>query len=154
MNDFKLTDFILQKNVVSKELCKEIIDLTTNDDWQKHQWYMVQDDKSVSYDDKELDVLFPDPILTLNRYTPGTTMRTHIDHIHSLFDGRQKGIPVLSMIGILNEDYDGGELVFFDDYKIKTKTGDLIIFPSCFLYPHAIEEVTKGTRYSFVSWAW
>jgi len=64
MNDFKLTDFILQKNVVSKELCKEIIDLTTNDDWQKHQWYMVQDDKSVSYDDKELDVLFPDPILT------------------------------------------------------------------------------------------
>jgi len=58
------------------------------------------------------------------------------------------------MIGILNEDYDGGELVFFDDYKIKTKTGDLIIFPSCFLYPHAIEEVTKGTRYSFVSWAW
>lgn len=192
MNDFKLTDFILQKNVVSKELCKEIIDLTTTDDWQKHQWYMVQDDKSVSYDDKELDVLFPDPILTsklfeivvgnfaqyfqtctglssqinysktinsccgirLNRYTPGTTMRTHIDHIHSLFDGRQKGIPVLSMIGILNDDYDGGELVFFDDYKIKTKTGDLIIFPSCFLYPHAIEEVTKGTRYSFVSWAW
>lgn len=192
MNDFKLTDFIIQKNVVSKELCKEIIDLTANDDWQKHQWYMVQDDKSVSYDDKELDVLFPNPILTsklfeivvgnfaqyfeictelssqinysktinsccgirLNRYTPGNTMRTHIDHIHSLFDGRQKGIPVLSMIGILNEDYDGGELVFFDNYKIKTKTGDLIIFPSCFLYPHAIEEVTKGTRYSFVSWAW
>ena len=192
MNDFKLTDFILQKNVIPSVLCKEMIELTANDNWQKHQWYDVKDDKSLSYD-KELDVLFPDPVSTgklfeivvgsfanyfaetcnplhsqinfgqtinnccgirMNRYSEGTVMRPHFDHIHSLFDGRQKGIPVLSMIGILNEDYEGGELVFFDDYKIKTKTGDIIIFPSCFLYPHTIEEITKGTRYSFVSWAW
>jgi predicted 2-oxoglutarate/Fe(II)-dependent dioxygenase YbiX len=58
------------------------------------------------------------------------------------------------MIGILNDDYEGGELTFFEDHKIETRTGDIIIFPSCFLYPHAIQEVVKGTRYSFVSWAW
>ena len=63
MNDFKLTDFILQKNVIPSELCKEIIELTENDNWQKHQWYDVKVDKSLSYD-KELDVLFPDPVLT------------------------------------------------------------------------------------------
>lgn len=192
MTDYKLTDFIFQKNVISPDLCKEIISLTENDHWQKHQWYVVTDNKSVSNETKELDVLFPDPVLTsklfetvvgnfaeyfkcceklnshinylktvnnccgirLNRYQAGTLMRPHIDHIHSLFDGMQKGIPVVSMIGILNDDYEGGDLVFFNDYKVKTKTGDLIIFPSCFLYPHTIEEVTKGTRYSFVSWAW
>jgi hypothetical protein len=192
MKEFKLTDFIVQKNVIPEELCKEMIELTANDHWQQHQWYVVQDDKSMSYEDKELDVLFPDPVITqklfelvvgnfaeyftacrslhseidyiktvhnccgirLNRYSAGTMMRPHIDHIHSLFDGHQKGIPVLSMIGILNDNYEGGELTFFEDHNIETRTGDIIIFPSCFLYPHAIQEVVKGTRYSFVSWAW
>lgn len=36
-------------------------------------------------------------------------MRKHYDHIHSIFDGQRKGIPVLSMLGILNNDYEGGE---------------------------------------------
>lgn len=90
----------------------------------------------------------------LNRYNPGTLMRPHYDHIHNLFDGQRKGIPVLSLIGVLNEDYDGGELTFFDDYELKTQAGDIIVFPSCFLYPHYVKEVTKGSRYSFVSWGW
>jgi hypothetical protein len=192
MNNFKLTDFIVQKNVLSADLCKNIIKDTLHDHWQQHQWYVSSENKSISYNNKELDVLFPPPTITqqvfdqvvgnfaeyfntcdqlisdinfsktvnnccgirLNRYSTGTGMRPHFDHIHSLFDGQQKGIPVLSMIGILNDDFKGGELVFFDDYRIETNVGDLIVFPSCFLYPHRISEVTEGTRYSFVSWAW
>tara|TARA_R110002094_G_C4832487_1_gene205553 strand:- start:489 stop:620 length:132 start_codon:yes stop_codon:yes gene_type:complete len=42
----------------------------------------------------------------------------------------------------------------FDDYEIKIEAGDLLLFPSVFLYPHKVEPVTKGERYSFVSWAW
>jgi hypothetical protein len=92
--------------------------------------------------------------IRLNRYSANTRMRRHFDHIHSLFDGAQKGIPVLSAIGILNDEYQGGNLVFFNDYEIKTNVGDLIIFPSCFLFPHQITEITDGTRHSFVSWGW
>ena len=36
--------------------------------------------------------------IRFNRYTPGQIMRQHHDHIHSLFDGNEKGIPVLSFI--------------------------------------------------------
>jgi len=89
--------------------------------------------------------------IRFNRYKKGMMMRMHYDHIRSLFDGIHKGIPVLSFIGILNEDYTGGELII-NNQKINSKTGDIIIFPSCFLYPHEIKEVKKGTRYSFVSW--
>jgi len=89
--------------------------------------------------------------IRFNRYKKGTTMRMHYDHIHSLFDGRYKGIPVISFIGVLNENYTGGELII-NDQKIDSKAGDIIIFPSCFLYPHEVKEVKKGTRYSFVSW--
>ncbi|SVC23659.1 uncharacterized protein METZ01_LOCUS276513 [marine metagenome] len=88
------------------------------------------------------------------RYHPGQEMVTHCDHIHHIFDGIRKGIPIFSIIGILNDDYEGGELIMFEDKKIDTKKGDLLIFPSNFLYPHEIIPVTRGVRYSYVSWVW
>ena len=88
------------------------------------------------------------------RYYPDQMMRKHCDHIHALFDGERKGIPIPSIIGILNDNYEGGELIMLEDKKIDTKQGDLLIFPSNFLYPHEITPVTKGARYSYISWMW
>jgi len=88
------------------------------------------------------------------RYFLNQTMITHCDHIHALFDGERKGVPILSIIGILNDDYVGGELIMFEDKKIDIKKGDLLIFPSNFLFPHKIAPITKGVRYSYVSWVW
>lgn len=87
------------------------------------------------------------------RYHPGHGMENHCDHISSLFDGGV-GVPILSIIGLLNDNYEGGDLIIFGDKKIDTKKGDIIIFPSNFLYPHEITPVTKGVRQSFVSWVW
>ena len=87
-----------------------------------------------------------------NRYEVGTVMRKHYDHIHSIFDGKRTGIPVLSMLGILNNGYEGGEFLVRDK-DMNLKEGDMVIFPSCFMYPHEVKEVTMGTRYSFISWA-
>jgi|TARA_B110000977_G_C10988743_1_gene459041 hypothetical protein len=193
MDDALLKDFIYHKNIIPKQVCKDIIDSTTEDTWEPHAWYSVEDDDTKSHDEKELDVLFPSKETSqklfkyvieafqdyghfcidknypeeafgslihnccpprLNRYNTGTLMRPHFDHIHSLFDGQQKGIPVLSLIGVLNDDYTGGELTFFKDYKLKTRAGDIIIFPSNFLYPHGVQEVKEGSRYSLVSWGW
>lgn len=90
----------------------------------------------------------------LNKYETGTMMRPHFDHIHTLFDGEARGIPVLSIVGVINDDYRGGEFIFWDDYVVKLKAGDILIFPSNFMYKHRVNEVTEGTRMSFVSWAW
>jgi predicted 2-oxoglutarate/Fe(II)-dependent dioxygenase YbiX len=81
-------------------------------------------------------------------------MNEHCDHIKDLFIGEVRGIPILSVLGALNNDYKGGELVFFQDQIVELKQGDLMVFPSVFMYPHRVETVTEGTRYSFVSWAW
>ncbi len=89
-----------------------------------------------------------------NRYTVHTQMLAHHDHIHSLFDGERKGIQILSIVGLLNDDYEKGGFFFFDDYEVKLSAGDILVFPSVFMYPHRVEKVSKGTRYSFVSWAW
>lgn len=89
----------------------------------------------------------------INRYETGTLMRIHSDHIHSLFDGQSKGIPVLSIVANLNDDYEGGAFII-NGKELPLAAGEVVVFPSCFLYPHEVTEVTKGTRYSFVSWAW
>ena len=92
--------------------------------------------------------------LRMNRYKENQIMSMHCDHIHTLFDGERKGIPTLTVLAGLNDDYEGGEFIMFDDTEIKMNTGDVIIFPSNFLYPHKVNPVTKGVRYSCVSWAW
>ena len=90
----------------------------------------------------------------MNRYSEGTCMRPHYDHIHSIFEGEKRGIPILSVIGCLSDpsDYDGGQLIFWDDFEVKMEKGDIILFPSNYLYPHQVKEVTRGERHTFVSW--
>jgi len=89
-----------------------------------------------------------------NRYDVNTQMAEHCDHIHSLFDGPNRGIPTMTALGCLNNDYEGGDLIMWQDTKIDLQAGDIMVFPSVFLYPHRIEEITSGVRYSYVAWAW
>ena len=79
-------------------------------------------------------------------------MEENCDHITSLF--KDGGIPILSIIIGLNDNYKGGEFIMFKDKEYKIESGDIIIFPSNFLYPHKVMPVTKGIRYSAVSWVW
>ena len=88
-----------------------------------------------------------------NKYAENKKMALHADHIHSMFDGERKGIPILSVLGVLNDDYEGGEFYLIDE-KTDLSKGDIIVFPSNFMYPHKVEPVTKGTRYSYISWIW
>jgi hypothetical protein len=65
---------------------------------------------------------------------------------------------VMSGILFLNNDYEGGDLCFkntFDDEEISIKPtpGTLVVWPSCFLFPHTVKPITKGIRYSLVAWA-
>jgi predicted 2-oxoglutarate/Fe(II)-dependent dioxygenase YbiX len=90
--------------------------------------------------------------IRFNRYSVGTKMREHYDHIQSLFDGKLKGIPILSIVGLLNDNYEGGEFMIREN-EVKLTRGDILIFPSNFMYPHKVKDITKGMRYSFVSWA-
>ena len=90
--------------------------------------------------------------IRFNKYEVGNMMREHYDHIHSIFDGKMKGVPIVSIVANLNEDYEGAEF-YCRGKEIPLKTGDILLFPSNFMYPHEVKEATKGTRYSFVSWA-
>ena len=93
-------------------------------------------------------------VIKFLKYAESHQMAQHCDHISSLFDGNIKGIPMLSIVGQLNEGFEGGEFVMFEDEVVPFEAGDLIIFPSNFMYPHKVATVTKGARYSYVSWVY
>jgi hypothetical protein len=92
--------------------------------------------------------------LKFNVYNPTSIMSEHCDHIFNLFDGTRKGIPILSVVALLNNEFEGGEFVMFEDEVIPLNVGDVMIFPSLFLYPHKVTPITSGIRYSAVSWVW
>lgn len=53
----------------------------------------------------------------------------------------------------LNEEYEGGEFTFFEDSLIyPLKKGDVIMFPSSFMFPHSVKKIIKGTRYQLILW--
>jgi hypothetical protein len=87
-------------------------------------------------------------------YNKNTLMKMHCDHIFSLFvdEGKPRGVPILSIITALNDNYSGGEIVMCKKYKYKLKAGETLVFPSNFLYPHEVKKITKGTRHSMISW--
>jgi len=89
-----------------------------------------------------------------NKYTKDKKMALHIDHIKSLFQGEHRGVPILTCLGLLNDDYTGGDFILWENQKVDLKQGDLLIFPSNFMYPHLVEPVKSGTRYSYISWVW
>lgn len=59
----------------------------------------------------------------------------------------------ISSIYYINEDYEGGELLFPRfDITYKPKANEVIFFPSTYVYNHSVNPVISGTRYAVVSW--
>ena len=175
-----LKDYVKVYNVVPKEVCEQIVNAYENDEeWKTHSWYNNVSDEKKSHHSKELDVLYNKNLdvlkqfliislqkyydelkltglvsnhsnIRLNKYKPGTIMSEHFDLIRR---NKNDGIPVLTFLGALNDDFKGGQFVLNKE-ELKMKQGDIVIFPSTFLYPHSVKEVLKGTRYTFVTWAY
>tara|TARA_R110000803_G_scaffold79790_1_gene145514 strand:- start:157 stop:702 length:546 start_codon:yes stop_codon:yes gene_type:complete len=88
--------------------------------------------------------------IDLLKYLPGGKYEIHTDHCTT-------ANRALSVIINLNNGYEGGDLVFTDQKekeikRLKLGKGSIVFFPSNFIYPHGIQPITKGTRYSIVAW--
>lgn len=82
----------------------------------------------------------------LLRYEVGGKYTEHVDHfLHSP--------RTVSCSMSINDGFEGGEFAFFGGrLKVKAPKGGAVMFPSNFMYPHQIIPVTKGVRYSIITW--
>ena len=180
LSNFELKqDIVIFNNVLKKEQCDVLIKYTSNDldRWKKATTFGEQPEHAESsprqadvwsinqsddIDERVFKVFsecltkvrefYPDLHIEsdegygLLKYSPGGYYSTHTDHGPS-------NIRTISALIYLNDDYEGGELYFpRQDIKIKPKTGQVVFFPSNYLYPHASLPITSGTKYSIVTW--
>lgn len=88
--------------------------------------------------------------ISILKYEEGGFYKWHVDHAMA--------VPrTISLIFLLNNDYEGGHLSFAEgdgtnEITIENKPNRIIAWPSNFLYPHSVKPVTKGIRYSLVCW--
>jgi predicted 2-oxoglutarate/Fe(II)-dependent dioxygenase YbiX len=79
------------------------------------------------------------------RYRENQHFQVHTDHGFSY-------TCTVSSVVYFNDDYEGGELWFpYLDLTFKPEAGDIVMFPSTFIYAHAAKPVTSGTKYSGVT---
>lgn len=79
------------------------------------------------------------------RYEVGQHFQVHSD------DGFSYSCTV-SSVGYFNDDYEGGEIWFpQQDITFKPQKGDVILFPSNYMYSHASLPVIDGVKYSAVT---
>lgn len=79
------------------------------------------------------------------RYGEGQHFSVHTDHGFSYSC-------TLSSVGYLNDNYEGGE-IWFPNLKLKFKPqkGDILFFPSTYIFAHAALPVSSGIKYSAVT---
>lgn len=79
------------------------------------------------------------------KYEQGTHFSYHSDHAHHY-------VCTVSTIAYYNDDYEGGELEFDKlNLRLKPAAGDIVVFPSTFIYSHASLPVLRGTKYAAVT---
>ena len=60
----------------------------------------------------------------------------------------------ISTVFFLNNNFEGGDFVFPDlKIRIRPEPGMMVCFPSTHHYMHGVEPVTRGKRYSIVTWS-
>jgi predicted 2-oxoglutarate/Fe(II)-dependent dioxygenase YbiX len=79
------------------------------------------------------------------RYGVNQHFQVHTDHGFSY-------TATTSSCMYLNDDYEGGELWFpYLDLSFKPEYGDIVLFPSTYIYAHAAKPVLSGVKYSAVT---
>tara|TARA_Y100000114_G_C11726512_1_gene311277 strand:+ start:220 stop:780 length:561 start_codon:yes stop_codon:yes gene_type:complete len=141
-------DFLSQRNVWGYHLLRH----TPTDIWmynlirkeitRLYLYYKAKFPQTNNISIQQIDIL---------KYTKGGFYKAHTD-VGSVIP-RQ-----VSIIINLNDNFEGGEVFFWDQKQkniikeIKPFKNSVTFFPSNFLYPHSVEPVKKGVRYSIVSW--
>jgi len=76
---------------------------------------------------------------------PGTHFKVHADHGPTY-------VCTISVVVYLNDDYEGGDIWFprMNNLSIKPKAGDIVVFPSTYIYEHASQDMVSGVKYSVV----
>jgi hypothetical protein len=189
INNFEIIEYnsniFVIKNFLDKDFCNKIINLMDDSNYFKPNMYKNNVECfEVIYNDNEYIInLLNDKILDifkifselLNititdvtriqlRKVFGET-RLHTDSAvidetkHPYNNTILKTVRALTLVGVLNDNYEGGIYNFpKQEFSIKLETGSIILFPPYWTHPHSVSKITIKSneskyRYIFSCWA-
>lgn len=96
-------------------------------------------------------------LYAIERFRAGQSHKRHQDGLvlHSRYQELAEGLPArdVTLIGCLNQEFEGGELLFDrQSLKVKPVLGAVIAFPACYTHPYQALPVLRGCKYSVTSW--
>lgn len=177
INDKKLAECAIYESLLSDSFCNNLINTYSHNDINKEPPFINYNtkllDKSVRNTER---VILPQNVgigatltatgLNANNYwwqynithsnqtefliyKPKGHYSQHTDTLHAHSNETRK----LTALAFLNDDYEGGKF-YLNSYGIVTyppqTKGTVLVFPSYMI--HGVEPVTKGIRYSCVTW--
>ena len=161
----------VKENVISDDMCNTLINFG-NDNVKKgenkypgafsisfqsclipldHEVHvLLQDAWKEAIDYFKFDISFVEPY-ELKRYTSDDFFGRHIDNYYSLTEDVDRKLTMSVQLSD-SVEYTGGELtVVGKDFSSKSK-GSITVFPSNF--PHEVNKISSGIRWSLIGWAW
>ena len=94
--------------------------------------------------------------MIIRRYNEGSEFKYHHDDIiGEIFPHwflRRQNILTCNFYFSDANNYEGGDLVFTCGKTFHPSMGDIIIFPSNWMFYHEVQKITKGKRYSGTVW--
>ena len=134
--------FFLPPNSIDKNdyYYKELLDLS-NKLFNPLDKYLLEYKEIYPF----LNIKSRDDSMHLLKYEKSGHLPPHQDHGVST--------RTLSVLMYLNDDYEGGNIVFkHSNISLKPEAGSILFFPSNFLYVHEVQEITNGIKYSLPNW--
>lgn len=170
----ELKDYILElPNLIPDEKCNEIIRWSENQQWKNS----FVDDGSIEKNirncqyvslnespfDSELFAYVSKAIqkyaqvyknISISKDTGYELLKYEKDGFYKEHVDSYAANPrIITLSLTINDNFEGGEWSFFGGkHKMSPKKGSAILFPSNFMYTHAILPITNGTRYSIITW--
>ena len=155
-SEWKDAQIGLAAEVVPSQRNAQVIKLSHNDSIRENKVVRMTIDSTLYNASlavvRQYQKIFPRCRLTegsgfeLLRYQTGGFYRTHTDSF-------QRAPRMLACSFALNDDFEGGNWSFLDGLKeLSPSKGSAVLFPSNFMFPHEIQTITAGKRYSIITW--
>jgi hypothetical protein len=135
---------ILLRNELYYNLKKHLSKLNTSEDFKSKYNNTTVDDYKINFDNISIDQFMT------QKYKANDGR--YVYHTDSLIELSKSRSRFMTYLWYLNDVVEGGETTFYGEYQIKPTTGKLILFPSCWTFPHCGKMPVSSDKYIITGW--
>lgn len=129
-------------NELSKNITDYLKELSKNDEYSK---YTIGNNKYKILDNNLFGETFQ-----IQKYVKGIGKYIYHNDFGVKWD--KKMYRVITYLWYLNDVEEGGETEVLGNYKIKPEAGKLLLFPSCWTFPHCGNKPISEDKYIITGW--